>query len=122
MTSWFSRHWFKTLFVSLLVVAVFTFSQQPLVSQTPASFPMGGKVLTVLPCNTGILITTGPPTPGVWMDLPIALFGYKVPTMPGLNILGKSSTFVEPCFVGPVPTGAGFRLMYSGTSGAPSPI
>lgn len=78
--------------------------------------PSGGPIITVVPCNTGLWITVGPPGPASLMIMPTTLvYLYKIFHPAGL-VLGGYFPITIPCVVGVIPVGGGFKTMIIGTS------
>lgn len=78
----------------------------------------GGRVTAIQPCNTGILAylaTTKGPLPVMWFwgNLP---FPSYIPPHPGQLMLGKMGPTPVPCVSGVVPSGAGFPILFHGSS------
>jgi hypothetical protein len=85
-----------------------------------AAFPMGfgGQVVSIQPCNTGLLVyirTAYAVQPFMWFtgELP---YSWYIPPHPGQWMLGMYSTVVVPCILGIIPMGAGFPILYHGSS------
>ena len=108
-----------------LIAAIFTFLWHfvPLRAEAQSVFlPFGGPIATVVPCNTGLWITIGPPNPGSFMIMPKTLiYLYRV-FLPDVLTLGLYDPVPVPCVVGVLPpVGIGFDTIMIGTSVAPAP-
>lgn len=79
---------FKKSFLWLLmgfIVLSFLFLPKPV----EAVLGFGGRILKVVPCATGLLITIGPPRPGLFMWMPTTLtFDWWYRLRPGPWALG----------------------------------
>jgi hypothetical protein len=89
----------------------------PLRSQAQSVLPpFGGAIITVVPCNTGLWITIGPPTPGSFMIMPGTILYLYDAFHPIAETLGLYDPVTVPCVVGVVPVGGGFHVVMVGTS------
>ena len=86
-------------------------------AQSSIGRPIGGRILTVSPCDTGLWITVGPPLPGSFMIMPTTRIFKFGSFRPGAFVLGLSVLGAEaPCIVGVVPVGVGEVMSVVGTS------
>jgi hypothetical protein len=85
-----------------------------------AQLPMGGQILSIIPCNTGTWTIIRPPLP----TLPFSLmyiagasqfFLNGPPVHPGQYLLGMV-TAPMVCFIGPAPVGVGMIILFNGSS------
>lgn len=89
-------------------------------AQVPTGIPFGGPVTVVVPCDSGIMVTIGPPAPATifatdeFMATPL-FFLYRA-THIGAFWLGIYEPVPVPCFVGPAPVGFGEDVLMVGTS------
>lgn len=108
-----------TLFITGLVIRFSIFPQEA----HAVILPFGGPILTVVPCDTGLWITVGPPGPGSLMIMPppaTLVYLYDV-FLPKVMVLGNFDVVTFPCVVGIVPVGVGNHVLQIGTSLAPVP-
>jgi len=78
--------------------------------------PFGGPIITIIPCNTGALITLGGPRPGQYMYMPgTRSFLFGPPIHPGQWLLGLFGPPV-PCVVGLFVVGGGAIITMHGSS------
>jgi hypothetical protein len=104
------KYFLSILFVTILI-------SLPNISNAQL-MPFGGQVVTVQPCNTGLLLYVKTPLMGVlpymWLtgNLPYLM---NVPPHPGQYLLGMSGAIL-PCILGIVPIGAGPVILYHGSS------
>jgi len=100
------------LFLSLIII--FSVPQ----TSNAQFLPFGGQVVTVQPCNTGLLVYLRTPFTGVmpfmWLtgNLPYLM---RVPPHPGQYLLGMAGAPI-PCILGVVPMGAGPVILFHGSS------
>lgn len=93
--------------------------------QSPSSklktVPFGGRILATRICNTGELITVGPPRPGEYMIINGAtkVFLYYE-FLAGNWVLGLAAAGAVPCVLGTISVGAGLPVLIVGTSGIPA--
>lgn len=81
-----------------------------------AQKPFGGRILVVRPCNTGLLLTVGPPRGGEYMLLPgSSVYAFGV-FKPATWVLGLAAALPVVCVLGKIPIGAGLRIIMVGTS------
>jgi len=108
-------------YFAILVITFFLFIPNISFAQGFGGFgfmrPFGGQVMTVQPCNTGLLIYVKTPMTGVmpfmWLtgNLPYLM---RIPPHPGQYVLGMAGTVV-PCVLGIVPMGAGPVILFHGS-------
>ena len=106
------------IFVAL--VLFFLTSSPIITSAAVVGIPFGGVVTAVQPCNTGLLAYVKSPKPPyvfpvmwLWGELP---FRSYIPPHPGQFVLGKAAPVTAPCFLGFIPYGVGFPIMFHGSS------
>lgn len=75
--------------------------------------PFGGPIVSTVYCPEGVLITVGPPLPGVFVASYVTPFLNGPPYRIGQLILGNFIPGIGTCFG--IPTGLGFSTFY-GTS------
>lgn len=93
----------------------------PLPTFAATGLSFGGRVLYEYTCNTGLLVyikSSSPPyavLPVMWLwgELP---FSKYIPPHPGQQLLGVMAPAVVPCFLGYVPLGVGFPILFHGSS------
>lgn len=84
--------------------------------------PFGGRILKAITCDSGILLTVGPPRGGEFFYKPgvSLLFAWYQIARIGVWAKGKAVTSLETCYVpcqnGRCPVGAGIIILMVGTS------
>ena len=113
------RSWFTVSFITLFSLVVLTWNTQT-IEPVATGLPMGGRIGLVTPCFGGLLVQypTVTARPGSWIDLPVSIYGHKVPKHPGQNVLGKASPLPGLCVVSLFPPVVipGAPVIFSGTS------
>jgi len=95
-------------------------------TQASTGAPYFGGIVTVeYACNTGLLvyvkdnISVVPPVsvvvPYMWLWGELPFLSY-IPPHPGQELLGIALPVTVPCILGYVPIGAGFPIVYHGSS------
>jgi hypothetical protein len=101
----------------LIIVFLLCVIALPVFVQAQLNF--GGRVVAIIPCNSGLLVyvltTLKAVIPYMWFtgELP---FTMHVPPHPGQQLLGKVGAAVAPCILGTVPLGGGLPILYHGSS------
>ncbi len=113
----------KSVGVSFFIVLVALCVCIPTDVHAVRPFDFGGRVMKIVPCIGGTLVTVQefvpaiPPTPQIRFYFYTALSALKQfgpPTHPGQRVLGKSYGVVPclvPCPIGVCPIGAGLLVM-----------
>jgi hypothetical protein len=102
-----------TIFVAIFFVLVI-FASMPI--SAFAQVPFGGPITSIIPCDEGLELYLGPPTPGSFMYSGGSVsFAYGPPTHVGQFLLGVASGFLL-CTVGGTPIGGGLLILYHGSS------